>query len=79
MWLGIPVALVTLFLGCGAILSNTPEGEQRSRERLAIELCEKDLSRVKEDPRSTPSTVGFVMDACAKMRNDFSTKWGRSP
>lgn len=79
MWLGIPIALVTLFLGCGAILSNTPEGQERSRERQAIELCEKDLAQLREDPRSTANTVGFVMDTCSKMRDDFTSKWGRTP
>ncbi|GHH52439.1 zinc-ribbon domain-containing protein [[Pseudomonas] boreopolis] len=79
MWIGIPVGVLVLLLAYGNKLANTPDGKARTQSRAEIAVCEQRVRDLKDDPRSTSGTIGFVMDTCAKMRSDYRGKWGREP
>lgn len=74
-WLWIPLGGVVAFFTFGLMASSTPEGQARSTERRAIELCWKEHERKSFDA----STKQFVAGACERMESDFRAKWGVSP
>lgn len=71
--IGLIVAAV-LFLGYGAIIGNTPEGQQKSRARDAIDLCWKGV----DDNLQSLSNRRFVRGACQKMVQDYEAEFGPS-
>lgn len=72
MWI---VGLGAAFLLFGFFVGNTPEGQQRSRDRDAIDLCWKDQQRKSLDSGSQR----FIAGACERMEADFRTRTGRNP
>lgn len=72
--IAVAVAVVA-FLGWGAYLSNTKDGEDRSRERQAIEACREG----ENDQLQELSTRRTVREVCDKMEADYVAKWGRVP
>ncbi|MBS4038925.1 MAG: zinc-ribbon domain-containing protein [Hydrogenophaga sp.] len=74
-WLWIPLGSAAAFLGYGFILSNTPEGEQRSRDRTAIRLCWSAQGSKSLDP----GAQRFAAGACERMEREFRQKHGVSP
>lgn len=75
----VVVVLGALFIGWGAMLASTPEGKERILMRDAIDYCDSETERLKDDPRMSPGPVGLHMDACDKLRNDYRAKWNREP
>lgn len=65
------VGLTVAFLGFGAIVSNSPEGQARAKDRAGYEEC----LRVK---RQNPDNQ-FASDACEYMKSEFVKKHGRNP
>ncbi|MCG2586528.1 zinc-ribbon domain-containing protein [Massilia sp. TS11] len=74
-WLWLPIALVVLFLGFGATLSDTPEARAKFADRKAIELCWEDQAKKSNTPVAARTIAGF----CEKMEADFKAKYGVSP
>lgn len=77
-WAWVPLGLLgaaVAFLGFGALISNTPEGEERSRKRAAIELCWKEQER----KSLAPGEARFIAGACETMERDFLQKFGVRP
>jgi len=73
------VVLLGLFLGFGAYLSSTPDGKARIKERSAIDYCESEYARLREDPRMTRGALGIAYGACEQMKADYRRKWNREP
>lgn len=71
--IGIVVAVV-LFLGYGAIINSTPEGQQKSHARDAIDLCWKRV----DDNLQPLSNRRFIRGACQKMVEDYESEFGPS-
>jgi hypothetical protein len=71
----MPLGAVAAFLAFGFSVSNSPEGQERSRQRAAIELCWKEHERKSLDS----STKQFVAGACERMEREFVSKWGFQP
>lgn len=67
--------LVVVFFAYGAYLSSTPEGQERARERDAIDLCWRDHERRSLDANSRQ----FVAQTCEFMEQEFRKKHGREP
>ena len=74
-WLWIPLGLVAAFLLFGALVGNTPEGQAKSQERRAIELCWDEQKRKSLDP----GTQRFVASTCEMMERKFQEKYGVKP
>lgn len=72
---GVPVGLVVAFLGFGAFVGNSPEGNARAAERDAIKFCWQEQSRKSLDP----STARFAASACERMEENYRKQWGRNP
>lgn len=80
LWtVGIVVVGFVILMMFGASISSTPEGKERSSERFAIEYCEDEYDKLKEDPRMTRGALAIAYGACEKMKDDFRAKWGREP
>lgn len=67
--------LVAGFLGIGFVASSSPEGQARSHERSAIELCWDGQKR----KSLSPEEARFIAGACEKMEADYRAKWNRDP
>lgn len=74
-WLWVPLGLVVAFILFGATVADTPEAQERARERRAIELCWDEQKRKSLDP----SAQRFVAGACEMMEQRFREKHGRNP
>lgn len=72
---GILIALVVLFMGFGAILFNSPQGQEKHRARMAIEGCWSSQGGKSIEP----GLARFIAGACEKMERDFQDKYGVSP
>lgn len=75
----VVAGLFVLFVVWGFTIASTPEGKERIKMRDAIAYCDKSTERLKQDPRMTPDAIGFAMDTCEKMRDDYRGKWNREP
>lgn len=74
-WLWIPLGLVSAFLAFGAMISNSPEGQEKAKSRHAIDYCWEGQKQKSLDP----ATQRFVAGACEKMERDFETQYGHRP
>lgn len=74
-WLWVPLSLVAAFFAIGIIAGNSPEAEERHRQRLAIEHCWKEQSR----KSFSADTSQFVAGACEMLEDRYRQKWGRNP
>jgi hypothetical protein len=73
--LGVVLVLATLALARGAYLANTPEGQQRSRERDAIAACRE----AQNDTLQELATRRLIREGCDRLAADFRRKWNREP
>lgn len=73
--IGAPIGAFVLLMVVGSCAGNTPEGQARSSDRAAIDLCWKEQSRKSLDP----GTARFAASACERMESDFRQKHGRNP
>lgn len=71
---GLVVAAV-LFLGFGAIVSNTPQGKAKIQARDAIDLCHREESSY----AGTAGAKSIITGACRKLEDDFRLKFGHAP
>jgi amino acid transporter len=60
----------TAFIGYGAYLLSTPDGQARSAERDLITDCRKSFERM---PNATVNAL------CLRLEADFRHKWNREP
>lgn len=74
-WLWLPLGAVVALFIYGSILSNSPEGQEKSRQRAAIEYCWQEQARKSLDS----GTKEFVAGACERMERDFIAAWGVRP
>lgn len=75
IFLVIAVAVLAIFFAFGFAISSSPEGEQRSKDRAAIDYCWQEQRRAS----LAPDEARFIAGACEKMEDDFRAKHGRSP
>jgi hypothetical protein len=68
-------AAVLAFFGFGAIVSNTPEGQERSKQRDVISRCWDEQKRKSLEPAAARALAAI----CEKMEQDFRSKWGVNP
>ena len=71
--------LTFLFLGFGCLLASSPDGQARSKERDAIEYCESEYERLRENPGTTRGALEIAYGACEMMKREFREKWNREP
>lgn len=71
----MPLGLFVAVMIFGSIASNSPEGQERSRDRQAIESCWDQQKRKSLDP----ATARFVAATCERLESDFRTKHQRNP
>lgn len=74
-WLWIPLGLVVIFLGFGAVVGSSPEAQEKAKDRLAIDLCWGDQKRNSIDE----GTQRFIAGACEMMESKFTQKYGHRP
>lgn len=74
-WLWVPLAAVAAFLGFGAVLSNSPEGQAKASARRTIDLCWEEQKRKSFDA----GTQRFVAGTCEMMETQFTQKFGHRP
>lgn len=75
-WLvGVPVGAFILLMAIGSCAGNSPEGQERSHSRSAIDLCWSEQAK----KSNTPGDARFIAGACEKMENDYRSRWGTSP
>lgn len=72
--IAVVVALVA-FMGWGAYLSNTKDGEERIAQRKAIKECRDG----ENDQLQELSVRRTIREVCDKMEADYVAKWGSSP
>lgn len=78
LWvIGTPVALLVLFLGFGAsIRASDPLTAEKDKARARYELCMSDLN----DPLKDQSAKDVIIrPVCARLRDEFTRKYGREP
>lgn len=73
--IGIPIGIFLLILIIGSIVGNSPEAQERNRERDKISAC-WDLQKKKS---LDPSTARFAARLCERMEEEFRRKHGRNP
>lgn len=73
--LGMIAAAFAMFVAWALLRTPSPEEQERSAERMAIELCWKDQARKSLDA----STARFIAGACEMMESDFKAKHRLSP
>lgn len=73
------VALLIIFFVFGDQLSPSPESQARMKDRAAIDFCESEYDRIKEDPRMSRGALGIAYGACEQMKADYRRKWNREP
>ena len=72
---GIPAAILTVFLMIGAERASSPEGKARSKARAAISYCWE-----QQDRKSLSlGSQQFIAGACEQMEQEFMDKYGVSP
>lgn len=69
------IVAVAIVFAANLADAQKPEARQRSKERAAIDLCNKEA----EDPILTFGEKRFILTACRKMESDFREKWRRNP
>lgn len=69
------VVLVVGFLGFGAIVGNSPEGQAKAHARRAIDLCRDNESSY----RGPSGALAIISGACEKLETDFRTRFGHAP
>lgn len=74
-WLWVPLGLGAAFLTFGFIAGNTPEGQERQRQRDAIAQCWSEQSRKSLDV----GTSQFVAGSCETLEERYRKRWGRNP
>jgi zinc-ribbon domain len=72
LWIWIPLGLIAAFFIIGLLAGNTPEGEQKSKERYAISYCWNEQKRKSFDAAGQQ----FIAGAC---ENEFRKKYGVNP
>lgn len=75
----IVAGVFVLLMIWGASITSTPEGKERSDARFAIEYCEDQYEKLKQDPRMSQGALGIAYGACEKLKQDFRDKWSREP
>jgi hypothetical protein len=71
---GVAVA-GALFLAWGFMLSASPEGKERARQRAVIERCERET----DVPALSDRAKVIAYHACEKLKADYRAQWGREP
>lgn len=74
-WLGLPIAAVAVFLAIGAVIRNTPEGKERTKQREVIALCWDGQAKKSNEP----GTARVIAGACERMEADYVKRWGTKP
>jgi len=74
-WLWVPVGLFASFIAFGMVVGSTPEAQERSKDRFAIEYCWSEQKK----PSVEPDVARFMAGACEKMESDFRQKHGQNP
>lgn len=75
LWLWIPLGLVAVFFGFGALVGNSPQEQAKSRDRRAIELCWSDQGRKSLEP----GAQRFAASVCELMEKEFVDKYRSKP
>jgi hypothetical protein len=73
--IGIILGLLGALLFIGYLIGSTPEAQEKTSDRKAIELCKDDL---KKQPLGS-GTESFVRNTCEMMANKFEQKYGSRP
>ena len=74
-WLRVPLILLGLFvafIAFGMVVGSTPEAQERSKNRYAIEYCWSEQKK----PSVEPEAARFMAGACEKMEAEFRQKYG---
>lgn len=66
---------IVAFLMFGAIVGNSPEGQEKARQRQAIDSCWSEQQKKSLDPASQR----FVAGACERMEEKFMQQHGHKP
>lgn len=75
IFLGIVGILIFIFIIFAMQVSNSPEAEEKYKERQAIKWCWDQQGKKSNEP----GTARFIAGACEKMENDYLNKWGVKP
>lgn len=74
-WLWLPLGAIAAFLGFGAVLNSTPEGQAKSRDRQAIALCwSNQASR-----SNSAGSAQFIAGACERMEREYRARYNAEP
>ncbi|HYQ55405.1 MAG TPA: hypothetical protein VES70_33770 [Pseudomonas sp.] len=69
------LALIVVFLAFGFYVGSTPEGQERSKARRAIELCrDREASY-----RGSEASREIITGACEILEDKFRSQFGREP
>lgn len=70
-WLWVIISIPIIVLVFGYQHASTPDGEERSRQRLAIDLCHEEM---RKNPGNSIAT-----GACQMMEERFKQRFGFAP
>lgn len=71
----VAIGLVAVFVLWAVFRTPSPEDQEKSRRRAAIELCWENQKK----KSNTADMAVFIAGACEKMESEFMTKYGRKP
>lgn len=74
-WLWIPMGLIAAFFTFAAISSNSPDAQEKTRQRAAIGMCWDEQGRKSNDT----GTSQFIAGACERMEQKYRDRWGMNP
>lgn len=71
----VVACLVGAFFLLGALVGNSPEAQEREKERAAISVCWESYER----KSLGPAEKRFIASTCEMMEMDFAKKHGSKP
>lgn len=74
-WIILPLIAFAAFFVYGSILTNTPQGREKSAARSAIDTCWESHKR----QSLSPTDKRFIASSCEEMEADFSRKFRANP
>jgi hypothetical protein len=73
--LGVPLAIFAMLFFIGSLMQSTPEGEEKAKDRYAVEYCRGEAKRTSLDT----DAARLMVSACEKLESHFRQKYGVNP